>query len=184
MLPPDIRQEMVAKFIRMEANIPNNANPIKRVEVLAAENQGTVNFDEIPNDLREGGGIGIAGGLRSTAQWRTAMYAKASTSQVRITEIQQLQVAKHAEIERRLKKIEAMVRSINIAPAHQGAGGWKTRIVIETLLLVLLLVVGTNVQQFLIDAQKLLVRSGRNIRTELVVGSLRKTLLQERETEK
>ena len=42
----------------------------------------------------------------------------------------------------------------------------------------------TNVQQFLANAQKLLVKSGRNIRTELVVGSLRETLLQERETEK
>jgi hypothetical protein len=121
LVPSTIRQSVIAKFIRLESTIPDGVNPIDKVEVIASECGGNVShsLDEIPNEGGDGGGGGSAL-VRSNTHWRTAIYAKASGTSVRVTELQNNQLAEFAELKRRLKRMEEIIRSIQLAPARGG----------------------------------------------------------------
>jgi hypothetical protein len=96
-VPPTIRHSVRAKFIRLETDIPDGVNPIDKVEVLASECGGTVSLDEVPNDEGEEGGDGNGGAVaRTNTQWRTAIYAKSSSTAVKVTEMQNNQLAEFA----------------------------------------------------------------------------------------
>ena len=86
LVPSTIRQSVIAKFIRLESTIPDGVNPIDKVEVIASECGGNVShsLDEIPNEGGDGGGGGSAL-VRSNTHRRTAIYAKASGTSVRVT---------------------------------------------------------------------------------------------------
>jgi hypothetical protein len=120
LVPSTIRHSVTGKFIRLKSTIPDGVNPIDKVEVIASECGGNVSLDEIPNE--EGGGDGDGGSalVRSNTQWRTAIYAKASGTSVRVTEMQNNQLAEFAELKRRLKRMEEIIRSIQLAPARGG----------------------------------------------------------------
>jgi hypothetical protein len=102
LVPSTIRHSVVAKFIRLESGVPDGENPIDKVEVIVVESGGTVSLDEIPNeDGIAGDGNGGTNGsalVRSNAQWRTAIYARCSGTAVKVTEVQNNQLAEFAAL--------------------------------------------------------------------------------------
>lgn len=106
-VPSSILNRAVSKFILLESPIADGVNPIERVEVIASEFGGTINLDEIPNEVPEGatatataipGGVGGGGGDRMSQQWRNAIYAKVSNIQTNVTAMQNLNIAKFATL--------------------------------------------------------------------------------------
>ena len=80
-----------------------------------------ITLDEIPEGDHE------MGGVYSSQEWRVGMYAKVRTIADRVTEMEQLQVSKFAEIDKRLRTIEGIVRGLAVAPARVGGLGVTTR---------------------------------------------------------
>ena len=82
---------------------------------------GTVNLDVLEVNRDEGGG---AGGLtsntvtRDSAQWRAAVYARLGTAAKTVSEIQSLEMVKFTEIDRRLRRMEALLKSVANSPGR------------------------------------------------------------------
>ena len=66
---PDIKHELIAKYIQLNTGIADGVNPVEKLEVIPSEQDGAVRLDAIPNgkhdpdlsyseggDGREGGG--------------------------------------------------------------------------------------------------------------------------------
>jgi hypothetical protein len=128
LVPSSILNRAVSKFILLESPIADGVNPIERVEVIASEFGGTINLDEIPNEVPEGatatataipGGVGGGGGDRMSQQWRNAIYAKVSNIQTNVTAMQNLNIAKFATLERRLRLSENILRGLSVSPSRR-----------------------------------------------------------------
>jgi hypothetical protein len=83
-----------------------------------------VSVDEMVVQVEEGGGDGedvltTTQIRREPTQWRAAVYARLGTCAKMVGEVQQHEMLKFAEVEKRLKKIEHLCRSLTTArPLH------------------------------------------------------------------
>ena len=113
----------------METTLEDGENPIERLEVVCSESQGIVNLDVIPSaeqadfEAANGGGgvLGVGGGGGSNAaamQWRHVIYAKINSTQTKVTEIEDFQVSKLAQLENRIRNIERMTHALSVSPAR------------------------------------------------------------------
>ena len=161
---PDIKHDLIAKYIRLETGIADGVNPVEKLEVIPSEQDGAVSLDAIPNegaipneDIGGGGAVAAGGGggavgegrvgravaggrqlgtrraqptgipvdqisalARHNVHWRSALYAKCSSTSSRVMEMQNTVVSEFADLKRRLRRIEENLRSIQVAPARRG----------------------------------------------------------------
>ena len=101
---PDILQAVTSEFIKLKTALEGGENPIEKLEVVCSESQGRVNLDVIPSAEQadyNARGIGIVGGGLNAAamQWRHVIYAKINSAQTKVTEIEDFQVSKLAQLE-------------------------------------------------------------------------------------
>lgn len=118
MVPADIRYSVNNKFIDLDSDW--DGNPMERLQVAASEVNGTVTLDPLPNEGELLAGA-VAGGNATVQnrEWNNAIYSKVSSTQVKVTEMQNHQIAKFADQDRRLRRLEGMVRMLSMAPARQ-----------------------------------------------------------------
>jgi len=135
-LDTDLRRTISANFIRLNTNLNDGDNPIERVEVIPSEQDGVVSLDIIPNDpdtfddRNDGDGVAIpAGGAfgRNTQRWRTAIYAKISTTTSKVTAMEQVQNAAFAKLEKENENLKQMIRTLMLAPARRITGNGRQR---------------------------------------------------------
>ena len=116
-MSPEIRHNVVAKYIMLKVDLShedgtvtmnNNDNPIEWVKVLVSEMNGSVCMDKLQDD-EEPREPGDRAPRRSVEQWRNAMYAKLSTTQVTLSDVQNSSISKFADVERRIRRIEEHV---------------------------------------------------------------------------
>lgn len=80
---------------------------------------GRVSLDEFQVEESEGGNELTPRTItRESAQWRSAVYARLGTTSKMVSEIQVHEMEKFSEIERRLRRMETIVRAISAAPAR------------------------------------------------------------------
>jgi hypothetical protein len=65
------------------------------------------------------GGVGGGGGDHMSQQWRNAIYAKVSNIQTNVTAMQNLNIAKFATLERRLRLSENILRGLSVSPSRR-----------------------------------------------------------------
>eukprot|EP00536_Pseudo-nitzschia_multiseries_P003106 jgi/Psemu1/6971/gm1.6971_g len=53
LVPPDIRHQVTAKYIQLEAGLEDGVNPVKKVTVFASEHGGCVSLDEIEDNMED-----------------------------------------------------------------------------------------------------------------------------------
>ena len=103
---PDIRREVVAEYIKLETTLGDGVNPIDKLEVVCSESQGIVNLDVIESSDRDNfdaiGGRGASNSNAAATQWRHVIYAKPNTTQTTVSEVQNYQVSKLAELDGRI----------------------------------------------------------------------------------
>lgn len=136
-IPRDIRDDIRRDFTTLNTGLEDNVNPVEKLDVIVDEYQGTVSLDVIPSNAdqwqaggtptegapqpgqqQQAGGRIMGGGDRMSIQWRNAVYAKVSSTNRVVAETRQTQLAKLTEIERRLDRLERMVRGVITAPAR------------------------------------------------------------------
>ena len=127
-VPAEIRATVLERYRRQEIRLQDGVNPIERLEVIPSQVDGTVSLDTIPNSDNFGGdgedpngmGVGVGGSAlyRASAEWRAALIAKASTTAVKVREMQQKQLADSTETKRALRRMEGMMRQLTRAPAR------------------------------------------------------------------
>ena len=120
---PDIRREVVAEYIKLETTLGDGVNPIEKLEVVCSESQGIVNLDVIECSNQEGFNLirGMGGTTNSNAaatQWRHVIYAKLNTTQATVSDVQNHQVSKLAELNGRIRHVERMICTMSVAPAR------------------------------------------------------------------
>ena len=79
-----------------------------------------MNLDEFAVDGSEGGSTGLTTNTltRESSQWRAAVYSRLGTASKIVSEIQSLEMVKFTEIDRRLRRMEALLKSISESPAR------------------------------------------------------------------
>ena len=79
-----------------------------------------MNLDEFVVDNSEGGSTGLTTNTltRESSQWRAAVYSRLGTASKIVSEIQSLEMVKFTEIDRRLRRMEALLKSISESPAR------------------------------------------------------------------
>ena len=84
----------------------------------------TVSLDEVPNDAGDEENGNRLGPLARGMELSNAIYAKVVMIQGVVNDTQNLSLNKFSEVERRMKRIEQMVRAIAMAPAvrYRGTG--------------------------------------------------------------
>ena len=98
-------------------------NPIDKLEVVCSESQGIVNLDVVKrSDQDDFDSIrGIGGTTNSNAaatQWRHVIYAKLNSTQATVSDVQNHQVSKLAELDGRIRHVERMIHTMAVAPAR------------------------------------------------------------------
>ena len=127
LVPADLCHNVTSRFILLESTLADGINPIEKVEVIASQMGGTISLDEIPDDALNGrAGQNLA--LRTNVQWRNAIYAKVASISLKVTEMQNQQIAHIADVDRRLRRLTQMVRGIAVAPARRRAGPLRARV--------------------------------------------------------
>ena len=117
----------MVKYIRLENSNGDKYmpiyNPIKRVVIIPSQMGGTVSLDELPNNAggNKENGNGIAP-LARGMELLNVICANVAMTQGVVNATQNLNLNKLSEIERRVKKIEQMVRSIAMASAVRYGG--------------------------------------------------------------
>ena len=122
LISDDVRRQVVSNFIRLDTGLLDGDNPVKKIEVIASESEGSVALDELVDDdvdeQGEGGGARGGGIGRNGIQWRTGIYAKLCSTQAKVGDIHNHQVARFAELERRIRRMESCVRILAASPSR------------------------------------------------------------------
>ena len=73
-----------------------------------------MNLDEFVVDNSEGGSTGLTTNTltRESSQWRAAVYSRLGNASKIVSEIQLLEMVKFTEIDRRSRRMEALLKSI------------------------------------------------------------------------
>ena len=79
-----------------------------------------MNLDESKVDPEEGGSSGLTTNTlnRESAQWRAAVYARLGTASRMVSEIQSLEMVKFTEIDRRLRRMESLLKTVANSPGQ------------------------------------------------------------------
>ena len=79
-----------------------------------------MNLDECKVNDEEGGSSGLTTNTlnRESAQWRAAVYARLGTASKIVSEIQSLEMVKFTEIDRRLRRMEALLKAVANSPGQ------------------------------------------------------------------
>lgn len=120
LVAPDIRHNLIAKFITKNTGLPDGENPIERFQVVPSEVDGTVSMDEAPNEegIEPGDNTGAASALaQNNVWWRAQMVTKCTDIRSKVTQLQQNQIAQFAVINCQQKRLEEMVHKTLVAPA-------------------------------------------------------------------
>jgi len=116
-----VRTRIVAAYGALDENtrLPLNENPVEKVLLVVSETDGEVNFDEVPDDIPA-----VAGG-QADAVWRNAMYAKVTSVQRNMIDMQNTMVNHHAATDHRLSNLEANVGRIALQPVVRRQDGGR-----------------------------------------------------------
>ena len=79
-----------------------------------------MNLDECKVNDEEGGSSGLTTNTlnRESAQWRAAVYARLGTASKIVSEIQSLEMVKFTEIDRRLRRMETLLKAVANSPGR------------------------------------------------------------------
>eukprot|EP00536_Pseudo-nitzschia_multiseries_P007999 jgi/Psemu1/19281/gm1.19281_g len=118
LVPPDIRHQVTAKYIQLEAALADGVNPVKKVMGFASEHRGCVSLDEIEDNMDD---LMTRSGQQ---QWRnSSIYAKLSSNQVELGELRNFVITTNmAQLNRQNKTIESILWHIAAAPVRQVGG--------------------------------------------------------------
>eukprot|EP00536_Pseudo-nitzschia_multiseries_P010627 jgi/Psemu1/26577/gm1.26577_g len=115
LVSPDIRHQVTAKYIQLEAGLDDGVNPVKKVMIFASEHGGCVSLDEIEDNMDD-----LMTQLGQ--QWRNSIYAKPSSNQVELGEPMNFVIANLAQPSWQNNTIERLIHHLAPAPARRVGG--------------------------------------------------------------
>eukprot|EP00536_Pseudo-nitzschia_multiseries_P018368 jgi/Psemu1/55250/gm1.55250_g len=91
LVPLDIRHQVTAKYIQLEAGLEDGVNPVKKVIIFASEHGGCVSLDEIEDNMDD-----LM--MQSGQQRRNSIYAKLSSNQVELGDLRNFVISNMAQL--------------------------------------------------------------------------------------